>query len=1433
MLSMFPRSMRGRQKRNATFPGIKATVNVMQEKEGNESNSQKNNGSRTRYHSCQSDDKTAGLKENVPPSWSELINEHQYIKPDESKNNTECNNNEVQTQKTRRYRQSRSSRGQRSKSDGVSKMFPLSLDRPKWNISSNDEIHKGKNKRNSDLIENYVPLNDRLSASPTLASKGVPDGCGYDTESRAYVSLCSNFIHDMTTEEWSRHWFVLKETAFMFYRDASCEEKGILDGFIDLCLIKKIEPVNLSKYYGFKITTPRVLTLEKALPPSPPVTRTPISRVKEKARSRSNSRSRNSSRRSKSASSPVLYSDDADGSTSDTQNTVTKLSHSTIAISYILRILRLATSVVIIIIIINVDSFIIFHRITIGMKDVHQVSVVASYNRCRMNVNVLGTMEIHLREDVDKLTNENLKLKKDQEELHRIREDITDLKSQCNWKEIVIQRQRSENQSLKNNLETGKEEINSLFNKLSKFSKDKLVLTKEIHDLETKLEVHENIQKEPTLVIMEDFDKETEVDNAKVSLTKAQSDIRNLKKELRQAHCSYDELELYTMKMKHDMDAVKQENQSDSRMMAERIEDLTSKLSSAERTTRQLKQKLVKAENRQERRSRSLRGGKESLTISKEMEAKLTELENKMKVIDGIIPSDCIIPSDDLSPLSAQNDGEKNDSASIFLRLNTLNSKVSSAVDHIETKQVTETPTREDGTTHSISNMISDSKIAVSNSDNVIQQLKMRLKYIENIMNACKKRINEVICRILHVECHCSNKVNLAELKEDLETIYEVILGQCSSSTESNNASQLCNAVSKMQRLLHGQSQQICNQRRKLKVAGLHTMEVERKLMAEKLALETVIMKYMACVIHSPEHRENTVAYWTCELQILSENMDQVESITSGSDRNDFFLTMKRVLKSILSSPVQSNVDSVSKTIYSTSNSSLEDVQDQTHTSDDLKANFESLKLKFIKVTAAIDEKFQIKVHAIVKSFFSNQENSIDILSDSNQNVKKILNTLKFHESWDVAREIVNEGIVKSEMQIGHLYRLIYPRKHDQHDKQMKSHRVNFEKELSQSLTCKISDDLHRLQYEAEIEQLKHMIKDLECKHKFQIESLQFEKEQALADETRATMAALKALKRVHEEEIQKELAKVKEVLASNSSNRSPYSCKSSSKSELDEIKEEIKNISEKMTSPKISDSIMKERVDSLTHQLVDANSQQIILGENVFYITSGLSALVRLPAFHADAIPMRSSHVFWLPKRLRLLEINEGEILRKNEELAEMRNELESLKMRENQLVDQCSQLQENLNVKKKVKEDEMKNFLLKLEAVTSENEGPLSSLRFYPSTSEHRTVEKSEAKPRKPLKMFFNYKRGLLKSTVSCVLISEYVCTVNSLCKKVTGMFLECATQNQSHIWAFTSLHFTVYVVFRIFTHFTFTRFHDGTIDAHRAAGIIDDESTLKSDV
>lgn len=156
------------------------------------------------------------------------------------------------------------------------------------------------------------------------------------------------------------------------------------------------------------------------------------------------------------------------------------------------------------------------------------------------------------------MQNENGKLKKDQDELSRIRDDITDLKSQCNWKEIVIQRQRSEIQSLKKNLDNSKDEIKNLFNKLNKFNKDKNILIVEIHDLEAKLDLVDSRRKDSPLMITEDFEKESEADVVRNQLTKVQGDVRSLKKELRQAHCSYDELELFTMKMKHDMDAVRQ-----------------------------------------------------------------------------------------------------------------------------------------------------------------------------------------------------------------------------------------------------------------------------------------------------------------------------------------------------------------------------------------------------------------------------------------------------------------------------------------------------------------------------------------------------------------------------------------------------------------------------------------------------------------------------------------------------------------------------------------------------------------------------------------------------------------------------------------------------------------------------------------------------------
>lgn len=55
-------------------------------------------------------------------------------------------------------------------------------------------------------------------------------------------------------QEWSKHWFVLRGSALLFYRDPTAEDQGILDGVIDLSTVTTVNEVQVQRNYGFQIT---------------------------------------------------------------------------------------------------------------------------------------------------------------------------------------------------------------------------------------------------------------------------------------------------------------------------------------------------------------------------------------------------------------------------------------------------------------------------------------------------------------------------------------------------------------------------------------------------------------------------------------------------------------------------------------------------------------------------------------------------------------------------------------------------------------------------------------------------------------------------------------------------------------------------------------------------------------------------------------------------------------------------------------------------------------------------------------------------------------------------------------------------------------------------------------------------------------------------
>lgn len=95
------------------------------------------------------------------------------------------------------------------------------------------------------------------------------------------------------------------------------------------------------------------------------------------------------------------------------------------------------------------------------------------------------------------------------------------------------------------------------------------------------------------------------------------------------------------------------------------------------------------------------------------------------------------------------------------------------------------------------------------------------------------------------------------------------------------------------------------------------------------------------------------------------------------------------------------------------------------------------------------------------------------------------------------------------------------------------------------SISAELDTDAEtRKRYKEEIKQLRalcekgllamenshrRIIAEMEEKHRQELENLRIEKEQALSEETQATLAALDAMRKAHEHEVQKEIAKFKQ----------------------------------------------------------------------------------------------------------------------------------------------------------------------------------------------------------------------------------------------------------------------------------------------------------------
>lgn len=61
-------------------------------------------------------------------------------------------------------------------------------------------------------------------------------------------------------KEWNKHWFVLRGSALLFYRDPTAEDQGILDGVVDLSCVTTVSEVQVNRNYGFQTIVSTLIT---------------------------------------------------------------------------------------------------------------------------------------------------------------------------------------------------------------------------------------------------------------------------------------------------------------------------------------------------------------------------------------------------------------------------------------------------------------------------------------------------------------------------------------------------------------------------------------------------------------------------------------------------------------------------------------------------------------------------------------------------------------------------------------------------------------------------------------------------------------------------------------------------------------------------------------------------------------------------------------------------------------------------------------------------------------------------------------------------------------------------------------------------------------------------------------------------------------------
>ncbi|KNC26373.1 Protein outspread, partial [Lucilia cuprina] len=374
---------------------------------------------------------------------------------------------------------------------------------------------------------------------------------------------------------------------------------------------------------------------------------------------------------------------------------------------------------------------------------------------------------------------------------------------------------------------------------------------------------------------------------------KAVNEIRAMKRELKESQNQYDSLEISYASLKQDLERKEIEDQSQLQMMAARIQDLTLKYSSSERQVRTLKQKLAKSERR---RSLSLKG-KEQLTVSKELEVKLGELENKIDELEKTHQLDIkqpIMENPQASRSSIKKSSRRrsldanlstigsSDSLQFLVRVNDLEKRCE-GVNSSRSSSCTPTPNS------ATPNLDSPSRASPAGNVRLSEHLIERLRCLESVLVTSKDRLEQSLSQLQNLRSSRTRRSvsPITERKDSyrfVERCLHEVVKLIRESTETcvlqsthhelpqpsvymlPDSSPVKKALTQLESQLRCKLAELLKQRRMLRERNELTKRKDLELLAERIAFESVCFGKLR---DSVERAENPELF--CERQTRAE----------------------------------------------------------------------------------------------------------------------------------------------------------------------------------------------------------------------------------------------------------------------------------------------------------------------------------------------------------------------------------------------------------------------------------------------------------------------------------------------------------------------------------------------------------------------------------